>query len=150
MSDIAAFKGELMLLGWAESSNRGRTVTFLLDETEDEHPFKHFTIKSGKRSGQRFMAVLVQIDESEQPVHQEQKPSQIAAIICKDPQFWQWATERSFDKIGSEDSAVDWVKKEVGIDSRKELDTSILSLTRFNANILHPFNEYRLAVNSPL
>jgi hypothetical protein len=150
MSDIAAFKGELMLLGWAESSNRGRTVTFLIDESEDEHPFKHFTIKSGKRSGQRFMAVLVQVGEDEQPVPQEPKPSQLATIIAKDPQFWQWASERSFDKIASEDGAVNWIKTEVGIDSRRELDTDNKALMRFNASVLHPFSEYRHHVNSPL
>jgi hypothetical protein len=150
MSDIAAFKGELMLLGWAESSNRGRTVTFLLDETEDEHPFKHFTIKSGKRSGQRFMAVLVEIGADEHPVSQEAKPSQVAAIICKDPQFWQWASERSFSKVVSEESAKNWIKTELDIMSRSELDTNAGILLRFNANILHPFNEYRHTVNSPL
>jgi hypothetical protein len=150
MSDIAAFKGEVMLLGWAESSNRGRTVTFLLDETEDEHPFKHFTIKSGKRSGQRFAVVMVQIGEDEEPVHQEQKPSQVAAVVCKDPQFWRWATERSFDTVSNEDSAANFIRHEVGIKSRSELDHNILALTRFNASILHPFNEYRTKVNVPL
>jgi hypothetical protein len=150
MSDIAAFKGELMLLGWAESSNRGRTVTFLIDESEDEHPFKHFTIKSGKRSGQRFMAVLVQVGEDEQPVPQEAKPSQLAAIICKDRQFWQWASERSFMKINSEDDAKNWIKAELDIESRSEIDGNAGILLRFNANILHPFNEYRHHVNSPL
>lgn len=150
MSDIAAFKGELMLLGWAESSNRGRTVTFLLDETEEEHPFKHFTIKSGKRSGQRFAAMLVQIGDDEQPIHKEQRPSQVAAVICKDPQFWQWASERSFADIKSEDSAANWVKSELDIASRSELDTNPGIMLRFNANILHPYNEYRHSVNAAL
>ena len=63
MRNSIAFEGEIMLLQWAESSTRGRTATFLLDNEGESHPFRDFTIKSGKRAGQRFMCVLVQIGD---------------------------------------------------------------------------------------
>lgn len=73
IQQIVAYQGELMLLGWSESHNGGRKVTFLVPDDCDEHPFKQFTVKNGKIAGQRFMAALVQVDDNEQPV--EQRPT---------------------------------------------------------------------------
>lgn len=147
---IEAFKGEMMLLGWAESSNRGRTVTFLLDESTEEHPFKHFTIKSGKRAGQRFAVMMVQIDSNEEPEHVEQKPSQLAATIGKDPQFWQFACERGFENVNDEVTARNWICEKLRITSRSELDHDDYARAQFEQHIVRPFNEYRHAVNNPL
>lgn len=143
-----AFEGEVMLLQWAESSTRGRTVTFLLNEDNETHPFRDFSIKSGKRAGQRFMAVLVEIDENEQPVKQEPKPSQLAYLLCNDQQFWHWAGERSFDTIGSEAAAKNWMLELLGINSRSEIDSSPAVRDRFQRLVVQPFNSYRQSVNS--
>lgn len=143
-----AFEGEVMLLQWAESSTRGRTVTFLLNEDDESHPFREFSIKSGKRAGQRFMAVLVEIDDQEQPVRQEQRPSQLAYLLCNDPQFWYWANERSFDKIDSEPAAKNWMLELLGISSRSEIDSSPVARDRFQQLVVQPFNSYRQSVNS--
>lgn len=83
--EIIAYQGELMLLGWKESHNGGRTVTFLLPEDEVEHPFKPFTVKSGKVGGQRFMAALVQVNEQEQPIKQPAKREQIGTDDPRHP-----------------------------------------------------------------
>lgn len=63
-----AFQGELMLHRWSESSGTPRTVTFRLSDDEPEHPFRQMRSTMGKLSGQRFMAVLVMLDDDEKPV----------------------------------------------------------------------------------
>jgi hypothetical protein len=150
MDRTAAFQGEMMLLNWTESSTRGRTATFLLDETTDEHPMKKFTIKSGKHAGQRFAVMMVLMDDDEQPLPPEQKPSEIAGMLCRDPQFWRWADERALDKIDSEDAARNWICALLSIKSRRELDKDASLQRAFDAQVVGPFNEYRRNVNKPL
>jgi hypothetical protein len=147
---IISFKGEVMLLQWAESSTRGRTVTFLLDNDSESHPFRDFTIKSGKRAGQRFMCVLVQIGDDERPVEQQQRYSQLAYLFCKDPTFWHWASERSFDRVDSEESAKGWMLSLLGFSSRSDIDLNDEHRTRFDLLIKIPFNSYRHELQEPV
>lgn len=141
--DKIAFQGEIMLLQWAESSTRGRTVTFLLDEQTEQHPFREFAIKSGKRAGQRFMAVLVEIDENDQPVQQQMKLSQQAFLLCNDPEFWEWANERTFDTVDNADAARFWMLGLLGITSRSQIDADPEVADKFKRLVLTPFNTYR-------
>ncbi len=146
-----AFQGELMLLNWSESSNRGRTVTFLLGEEGESHPFRDATIKNGKRAGQRYMAVLVQMGEDEQPVQQEQKLSNVAGMLCRDQLFWRFASERSFDTIDSEDGARIWLCSGAGINSRSQLDAkggNNPAADWFRTQVLVPFEAYRQGVTN--
>lgn len=143
MSDIdkiVCYSDEAMLLGWAESNTRGRTVTFLLPETGDEHPFRHFTVKSGKRAGQRFLLTLVQLDDDERPV--EKTPSQLAFLLCQDEQFWFWANERSFDTIDNEQAARAFILTACKIDSRSKLDTNMHARATWEATIYQPYRKY--------
>lgn len=142
-SENIAFQGELMLLNWAESSTRGRTVTFQLSEDGDSHPFKDFTIRQGKRAGQRFMAVLVQIDDNEQPVEQRRTGAQRAAVLCKDPEFWNWATARQFEPVNDEQSARQFLLSHLDIQSRSEIDSNPSVSERFERVIVIPFQAHQ-------
>jgi hypothetical protein len=130
MSDVpVAWQGEVMLLQWAESSTRGRTITFLLPEDEETHPFKDFSFKAGKRSGQRFMAVFVALTDDERP---EERPlSQEAGALCKNPEFWRWADGRTMDTVDSEDSARQWLCEQLSISSRSQLGTDERAASAF-------------------
>ena len=139
------WQGEVMLLNWSETSTRGRTVTFLLPEDDEHHPFRAATVKDGKRAGQRFAIVLVQVGDDEREVGPS--PSQTAAILCKDPQFWRWADERSFMDVKSEAQARQFILDQIGIKSRSELDSSPPMHAKFLDQILNPFNEYRSNIN---
>lgn len=141
---IIAHQSEVMMLNWAESNTRGRTVTFLLPEDGDTHPLRDFTVKSGKKAGQRFMMVLVQIDDDEQPV--EKKPSQLAFLLCQDEQFWHWINERSFVTIDSEESCRFHVLQTCGIDSRSKLDSKPSARSTWEAMFYKPFSKYRESV----
>jgi len=124
-----AWQGEAMLLQWAESSTRGRTITLLLPEDEDTHPFRDYTFKSGKRTGQRFMCVFVALGDDDQP----EAPSLVseAAVLCRTPTFWHWADGQSFQSIDSEPSARDWLCEQLSIGSRSELATNERAATQF-------------------
>lgn len=138
-----AFNGEVMLLQWAESSTRGRTVTFLLNDEGESHPFRDFTIKAGKRAGQRFMAVLVQIGDDEQIVEQRKTLSQQAFVLCRDPEFWSWAQSRSFDTIDNEQAARAYICNMLNIKSRSQIDSDSGVGEGFQRLILIPFNAHR-------
>jgi hypothetical protein len=89
--EIIAFKGEVMLLSWAESHKGGRTGVFLFDDENEQHPLKQFTTKRGKRAGSRFMCVLVELNDDETPVNQKGGPlSQSAARMCENQKFQEF------------------------------------------------------------
>ena len=57
---------ELWLLGWSESHSGGCKVTFQVTE-EDLAYFRNATVRKGKTAGQRYAAVLVQLNDDETP-----------------------------------------------------------------------------------
>lgn len=59
------YQGELWFLGWKADHKGNRTVTFELPDDEALECFKGMTAKKGKMAGQILMAVLVEIDESD-------------------------------------------------------------------------------------
>jgi hypothetical protein len=124
-----AWQGEVMLLQWAESSTRGRTITLLLPEDDETHPFRDYGIKSGKRSGQRFMAVFVGLNDDETP--QEPPLSTTAVVLCKNKEFWDWATNLSWQEIESEEAAKKYLCEQLSIASRAELNTDERAASAF-------------------
>lgn len=139
---LVAVNSEVQLLGWSETSTRGRTVTFQLPMDETTHPFKDYSIKSGKTAGHRFQMVLVELDDQERPVRQEQRLSQQAAVLCKDRQFWQWAAERSICDISSQEDARSWLLNGCGIASRSQFDTNRQAADWLQHMVLTPFRDY--------
>lgn len=162
MSEIPIFfKGDLMLLRWAENDTSGRTVTFQLDESTIVHPFKGQ--RKGATNGQRYKAVLVAINESEEPVNtrapvidqrtqpegprqdneslpvhkgkrfSELKRSAQAALKCQDAEFQFWL-DISGDQTpeSREADANRKIKLLLGIQSKKELDTDRVAASRWD------------------
>jgi hypothetical protein len=122
------YKGEVMLLRWADSSTGGRTVTFTLEDTPDDperHPFKG--LPCGK-DGQRFALVVVPIGEAEHPSFDEpkaEKPhrrfddmpkSQQSALLCNDKEF------QEFMFSDNAEQAARRVREYCDVESRAELD----------------------------
>lgn len=138
-----------MLLRWAESSSAGRTVTFQLSEDSENHPFRDYSLKSGKRSGQRFAAILVEIGDDDQPVEPDQNLVQQAGIMCRDPMFWRWISERDFVVVSNENAARHWLCQQCGIQSRAELANDDDAAIAF-ADMRFRFSQYRDTVLNPL
>ena len=141
--NLIALQTEVQLLGWAESSTRGRTVTFQLPNDHDTHPLRDYAIKSGKTAGHRFQMVLVEINDQDEPVVQTLRFSQRAAILCKDTQFHYWAGDRSFCAIQSEADARAWLLTGAGITSRKEFDTNKPAADWLMNQVLLPYQQYQ-------
>jgi hypothetical protein len=128
------YKGEVMLLRWADSSTGGRTVTFTLEDTPDDperHPFKG--LPCGK-DGQRFALVVVPIGEAEHPSFEQpteqpkpERPhrrfddmpkSQQSALLCNDMEF------QEFMLSDDAEQAARRVREYCDVESRSQLDSN--------------------------
>ena len=65
MSLPFAYKGQAVLLRWSDS-HKGRTVTLLLEDTGERHPFGE--LKCGHEHGQRMQIACVLVNDAEEPV----------------------------------------------------------------------------------
>ena len=143
------YKGEAMLLRWADTSTGGRTVTFTLEDTPDDperHPFKG--LPCGK-DGQRFALVVVPIGPDEHPSFKEpERPKQSwesmsraqqAGILCADPRFQQWLSIDP-DEDGAT-YAAETVRAMCGVPSRAKLDADPRAANKWDALV----SKYRAA-----
>lgn len=152
------FAGEVQLRRWSESSTQGVQVTFALAESADLDKFKGL-------DGKRFMAVLVQIGDDEQPVLPNLTKNQVktgkpdqnreplgdlcwrAVNWCREPEFQEWVASRlqcHADTVG-EVQARDYIMFKCGIESRKELDTNKDAASKFHAMIRGPYQKHLIA-----
>lgn len=155
------FQGEIQLRRWSESSTQGVQVTFALPDSGDLEPFK-------AKAGKRFMAVLVEIGDDEQPVEQpEPKRAAVGPLCmlavqwCKSPLFMSWIRQVYDRAMGGNGTGFGDIKPEhvggaegyarhailvlCGIESRKELDTDPEAAERFHRLIRGPFQKHALA-----
>ena len=126
MSEITPiFQGEVMFAGWSESHSTGAKITLWLSDPNDLDAFRLMTAKKSNLSGQRLMAVFVEIGEDEKPV--TQKLSQQAALLCKSMGFQQFAESKLGYAVERSDQrevvAINFLRRMCGIASRAELDT---------------------------
>lgn len=162
-----AFHGELMLAGWSETHNGGAKVTFWLPSAEELDAFRHMTVKKGNTAGHRFAAVLVELDDNDQPAgqvgpqqpqpqpqgpEQPEQPEQPepmkggplardAAVICAAPEFQRFAAAMADAEAGAE-GAAEFVRERCGIKSRRELDHS-REASRAFAELMAAYREWR-------
>lgn len=144
IENIISFQGEVQLLGWAETNSRGRTITLQLDASSPGHPFSEARTTQGRRSGQRYAIVMVEIGDDEKPV--EKTYSQQAWLLCRDEQFQHFLNERSFVEVTDEASAKACVLEGCGITSRGELDTSPYARGAWLQQFHTPFQEYKSTI----
>lgn len=127
MTVPTAYKDEFLLLRWSDNSRDGMTVTFQIPGEYAEHPFK--SSPTGKKTGKRYAAVLVEIGDDEKPVVQKGKPGPncLKAIgLCRNESFQRWIG------CGYEDDATDVMKNYLGVASRRELDTNVVAAAKFD------------------
>lgn len=78
--------------------------------------------------GQRYLAVLVRLNEQDEPVVSKEKEEgdravRLAATLCSDGGFQEFLAETGqIDEMADHAAAV-WMRKRLGITSRKELKT---------------------------
>lgn len=126
-----------MLKGWTDS-NTGQTVSFWLANVEGgEHPMASY------REGEAFAIALVELSEDDEPIDQSKREraedaagqldrtkkrgqltSQGCALVCNNPEFWDYLSEVSGEPVKSALDAATTVRDIIGISSRRELDES--------------------------
>jgi hypothetical protein len=135
-----AFQEEVMLAGWQETHNGGAKVTFWLPSSESLEPFRLATVRKGKTAGQRYMCVLVEIDEQEQPVAH---PSNSAHLMVTGADFLRYAQSQGKNRDAWDSArAKDWAKYQMGVESLSELDSDPAALVRFERLVRIPFAEW--------
>lgn len=158
MSITPNFSGEMQLAGWSESHTAGCKVTFWLQSTEDLEAFRALTVRKGNQAGHRFMAVLVEVGDDEQPVPpptvkeslQVEKPkggalSKLAGVWCARQEFWEWLETDPLNAAHSPEGAAACVRSICEVESRAELDHDEAAAERFHRLIRGPFSKYMLA-----
>lgn len=158
MSEIqTAFQGEIQLAGWSETHNGGCKVTFWLPEAAELEAFRALTVRKGNTAGHRFMAVMVEIGDDEEPVQQTapEKPrggalAKLAGMWCAEPVFWDWlrADGWASDEAMNADKAAQAVRKICFVESRAELDTDESAKRMFDERIRGPYSKYRARVGA--
>lgn len=76
--------------------------------------------------GQRYMVVLVRVNDEGEPVaskttEEGMKAIRIAATLCSDENFQQWLIQIDAIDARDEDQASAWLRQELGVTSRKDL-----------------------------
>lgn len=148
---MTIFRGELQLLRWSETSTGGATVTFQLADVGDLDGFKDLTLAKKGMAGQRIGAIMVQVDDdveqAPEVVAPKVKPGDLCIVacnFCKDPLFWRWVSQSQYE-CRTEKHAKEWIYGVCDVESRKDLDTNRIAMTRFLTLIREPFLAWRAA-----
>lgn len=146
---------EVRLLRWGESSQAGRTVTFLLPE-EGEHPFRG--LKTGK-DGELFAIALARIEDPKAkadhiyggndgytdnsgpkdktaPKSAGERARVRAVMLCDDPAFQDWAFTRwdtrwDSPPRGAKPLAEEFIRNYCSILSRRDIAADPAALEKF-------------------
>lgn len=161
MTDVRpAYSGELMLAGWSDSHTAGAKVTFWLPDQESLEAFRHLTVRKGRTAGQRFMAVLIQIGDDDQPIEPGEdsaaRPSHAlaksAALICRTEAFQDFVASVNgwtpSDAERREEMAANYVRGWCRVESRSELDRSPSAAQLF-ARLMTEYRDWCRATGRP-
>lgn len=86
--------------------------------------------------GARYQVVVVRLTEDEQPMNREQELGRdsvrAAGMLCRDQEFWRFLKEAGqvFDE--DEESAIEWLKHELGVISRSDIPKSQIAINKLN------------------
>jgi hypothetical protein len=149
-----------MLAGWTDSHTTGAKVTFWLPDQDALEAFRHLTVRKGRTAGQRFMAVLIQIGDDEQPIDpgSDTKPVKrnnalaLSAVqVCKDSTFHEFVAGAvgylPASQAEREEVAAEYVRDYCRIESRAELDQSPTAAQLF-ARLMAEYRDWRVATGA--
>jgi len=160
MSDVKpTFTGEVQLASWSESHSGGAKIVLWLNDPAELDAFRALTVRKGNVAGQRFMAVLVEIGDDEQPVEAPSSPppeptppavkpfsglTRLAIEWCEMPAFWGWATRNfpSFGRVVNAEQAKALILDRCCIKSRSELNTNQEAARYFDRYFRRPFSSH--------
>ncbi len=153
------FQGEVQFRRYSDTSTQGQQLVFAVHGRDELEAF------IGKE-GKRFMAVLVEIGDDEQPVQEIAKPKPReylgencywAVQRCSDPEFQKWIVGNSqystaysmgTEVQASAELAAMVIRQWCGVHSRKELDTNAEAAMKFRTHVIGPWQKHQMARRS--
>ena len=84
--------------------------------------------------GARYAVVVVRMTDDEKPMDREQELGRdsvrAAGMLCRDKEFWRFLKEAGqiFDE--EENSAIEWLKHELGVISRSDIPKSQIAVNK--------------------
>lgn len=144
---LLVYNGEAMLASWSDSSNPGQTVRLWLDDEAERHPFAGFARRNRNLPGDMFGLVLVELTDDQVPVDQRaeeklrprRKLSQDAHLIVTSDMFVRYLTEMRPQRHWDANSARQYVKDALGIESLSDLDRNPAVAKEFHERIRKPY-----------
>lgn len=96
--------------------------------------------------GSRYQVVMVRINENEQPMNRENELSRdyvrLAAILCRDELFQKFLLDSNQVFQADEETAIQWLKEELGVSSRTEIPQKPTAVSRL-LSIQQEFNLWK-------
>jgi hypothetical protein len=80
--------------------------------------------------GARYQVVMVRLDSNEKPMDPQEefagdRALRIAGMLCRDPKFWEFLYSRSDIVTKDYESATQWLRFYLDLESRSQLKTNI-------------------------
>lgn len=142
MTITPSFQGEIQFRRYSDTSTQGQQVVFAV---QDREALAAFIGKEGKR----FMAVLVELTDDDQPA--TQRKADVRGPLCREAcdycamqDFWKWITTAHRCEVKTEQHAKDWLMGRCLLaKSRKELDEKPESAAIFINEVRMPFLRWK-------
>lgn len=135
------FQGEVQFRRYSDTSTQGASIVLALPDRDELAAF------IGKE-GRRFMAVLIEVGDDEQPVQPVSVPKigplgYWLVCRCNEPEFWAFLNELGYVCNNGADAAA-IVKIIAQVKSRKDVDGDAGAEYRCNQSIRYPYQKWLL------
>ena len=87
--------------------------------------------------GARYQVVMVRLDSNEKPMNSQEefagdRALRIAGMLCRDPKFWEFLYSRSDIPTKDYESATQWLRFYLDLESRAQLKTNAVAQTQLD------------------
>lgn len=87
--------------------------------------------------GARYQVVMVRLDSNEKPMDPQEefagdRALRIAGMLCRDPKFWEFLYSRSDISTKDYESATQWLRFYLDLESRSQLKTNVEAQTQLD------------------
>jgi hypothetical protein len=87
--------------------------------------------------GARYQVVMVRLDTNEAPIDRQEefagdRALRIAGMLCRDPKFWEFLYSRSDISTKDYETATQWLRFYLDLESRSQLKTNAVAQTQLD------------------
>jgi hypothetical protein len=148
------YQDEVMLKHWGDGVSGWTLHLWVNGDEQGFHPFMNVD------NGSVFALAMVELDDDNEAIDQTKRErveagkarkkhrtlSNYAAQLCREPQFWGFIESRTDIKLVHEEwgpeVAATWMRQQLDIDSRSELDRDPVKAKRFHKEIREPYAKW--------